>query len=226
MAKGKFLKGLSSLAQNWKMTQKAYPFLWAESLGFFVVGFLVVAAPVWLLLNPPTAFLVGVPVGLLASTYWFSRRAMSAAYSSIEGQPGAAAAVVQSIRGNKWPMTPAVAINKSQDMVSRIVARPGVILISEGPASRVTALLTNERKKTARWVPDIPIYEIQVGVEADQVTLRKLQKTLTKLPRNLRGGEVTEVRRRLDALGNAANTLPIPKGPMPNSARSMKRPRR
>ena len=110
-------------------------------------------------------------------------------------------------------------------MVSRIVARPGVILISEGPASRVTALLTNERKKTARWVPDIPIYEIQVGVEADQVTLRKLQKTLTKLPRNLRGGEVTEVRRRLDALGNAANTLPIPKGPMPNSARSMKRPR-
>jgi hypothetical protein len=150
---------------------------------------------------------------------------MSAAYSSIEGQPGAAAAVVQSIRGNKWPMTPAVAINKSQDMVSRIVARPGVILISEGPASRVTALLTTERKKTARWVPDIPIYEIQVGVESDQVTLRKLQKTLTKLPRNLRGGEVTQVRRRLDALGNAANTLPIPKGPMPKSARSMKRPR-
>jgi len=89
----------------------------------------------------------------------------------------------------------------------------------------VGSLLANERKKTARWVPDIPIYEIQVGVEADQVSLQKLQKTLTKLPRNLRGGEVTEVRRRLDALGNAANALPIPKGPMPTSARSVRRPR-
>jgi hypothetical protein len=180
---------------------------------------------VWILVNPVTSLLIGIPIGLLAATYWFSRRAMSAAYSSIEGQPGAAAAVVQSIRGNKWPMTPAVAVNKNQDMISRVIGRPGVILISEGPSSRVGTLLANERKKTARWVPDIPIYEIQVGLEADQVSLRKLQKTLTKLPRNLRGGEVTEVRRRLDALGNAANALPIPKGPMPTSARSTRRPR-
>jgi hypothetical protein len=207
------------------MTQKSYPFLWAESLGFFVLGALIAAIPVWLLLNPASAVIVGIPVGLLAATYWFSRRAMAAAYGSIEGQPGAAAAVIQSIRGNKWPMTPAVAVNKSQDMISRVVGRPGVILISEGPASRVTSMLANERKKTARWVPDIPIYEIQVGLEADQVTLKKLQKTLTKLPRNLRGGEVTQVRRRLDALGNAANALPIPKGPMPTSARATRRPR-
>ena len=207
------------------MTQKSYPFLWAESLGFFVLGALIAAIPVWLFLNPASAIIVGIPVGLLAATYWFSRRAMAAAYGSIEGQPGAAAAVIQSIRGNKWPMTPAVAVNKSQDMISRVVGRPGVILISEGPASRVTSMLANERKKTARWVPDIPIYEIQVGLEADQVTLKKLQKTLTKLPRNLRGGEVTQVRRRLDALGNAANALPIPKGPMPTSARATRRPR-
>lgn len=225
MAKGKFRQGLSSLAQNWSMTQKSYPFLWAESLGFFVLGALIAAIPVWLFLNPASAIIVGIPVGLLAATYWFSRRAMAAAYGSIEGQPGAAAAVIQSIRGNKWPMTPAVAVNKSQDMISRVVGRPGVILISEGPASRVTSMLANERKKTARWVPDIPIYEIQVGLEADQVTLKKLQKTLTKLPRNLRGGEVTQVRRRLDALGNAANALPIPKGPMPTSARATRRPR-
>ena len=225
MAKGKFRQGLSSLAQNWSMTQKSYPFLWAESLGFFVLGALVAAIPVWLLLNPASAVIVGIPVGLLAATYWFSRRAMAAAYGSIEGQPGAPAAVIQSIRGNKWPMTPAVAVNKSQDMISRVVGRPGVILISEGPASRVTSMLANERKKTARWVPDIPIYEIQVGLEADQVTLKKLQKTLTKLPRNLRGGEITQVRRRLDALGNAANALPIPKGPMPTSARATRRPR-
>jgi len=207
------------------MTAQSFPYLWAEVLGIVVVTGVIIATPVWILVNPITAILIALPVALLAATYWFSRRAMTAAYASIEGQPGAAAAVIQSIRGNKWAVTPAVAINKSQDMVSRVVGRPGVILISEGPGNRVTSLLINERKKTARWVPDIPIYEIQVGTSDDQVSLKKLQKTLSKLPRNLRGGEVTEVRRRLDALGNAANALPIPKGPMPTSARAVRRPR-
>jgi hypothetical protein len=48
---------------------------------------------------------------------------------------------------------------------------------------------------------------------------------MNKLPRNLRGGEITEVRRRLDALGNAANAMPVPKGPMPTSARQIRRQR-
>lgn len=207
------------------MTAQTFPYLWAEVLGIFLVTAIVIAIPVWLLVNPITGVLVGLPLGLLAGTYWFSRRAMTAAYSSIEGQAGAAAAVIQSIRGNKWAVTPAVAINKNQDMITRVVGKPGVILISEGPASRVTSMLANERKKTSRWVTDIPIYEIQVGTADDQVSLKKLQKTLTKLPRNLRGGEITEVRRRLDALGNAQNALPIPKGPMPTSARAVRRQR-
>lgn len=225
MAKGKFRQGLSSIAQNWRMTAQTYPYLWAEVLGIFLVAAIVVATPVWLLVNPITGVLVGLPIGLLAATYWFSRRAMSAAYGSIEGQPGAAAAVIQSLRGNKWAVTPAVAINKNQDMISRVVGKPGVILISEGPASRVTSMLANERKKTSRWVTDVPIYEIQVGTGEDQVSIKKLQKTLSKLPRNLRGGEITEIRRRLDALGNAQNALPIPKGPMPTSARAVRRQR-
>lgn len=225
MAKGKIRQSFSSIAQNWRMTAKSFPFLWAEVLGVFAVAAAVVVIPIWLLVNPFTAILIAFPVGLLAATFWFSRRAMIAAYASIEGQPGAAAAVIGSIRGNKWAVTPAVAINKNQDMVSRVVGRPGVILVSEGPASRVTSLLTNERKKTARWVSEVPIYEIQVGPAADQVPLKKLQKTLAKLPRNLPGGEVTEIRRRLDALGNAQNALPIPKGPIPTSPRAVRRPR-
>jgi len=82
-----------------------------------------------------------------------------------------------------------------------------------------------ERKRTARWLPEIPIYEIQVGNEDGQVPLSRLQKSLQKLPRNLRGGEVTEVRRKLDALGNAATSMPIPKGPVPTSARQVRRQR-
>jgi hypothetical protein len=122
-------------------------------------------------------------------------------------------------------VTPAVAVNKSQDIITRVVGKPGVVLVSEGPSSRVTSMLATERKKTARWVPEVPIYEIQVGNEEGQVPLLKLQSQLAKLPKNLRGGEITEVRRRLDALGSATNAMPIPKGPMPTSSRQVRRQR-
>jgi len=150
---------------------------------------------------------------------------MKAAYKQIDGEPGAAAAVIQGQRGSNWAVTPGVAVNRNQDLISRAVGKPGVVLISEGPSNRVVPMLANERKKTARWVPDVPIYEIQVGNEAGQVPLARLQKEINKLPRNLRGGEITEVRRRLDAIGNAASAMPIPKGPMPTSARQVRRPR-
>lgn len=216
---------LSSLAQNWGMTQKAYPWLPVEVAGLALLAGAVVFVPVMLLLNWVTALILAIPTGLLAGTYWFSRRAMSAAYKQIEGQPGAAAAVIQSIRTGGWVVTPGVAVNKNQDLVSRVVGKPGVILISEGPSSRVVHLLATERRKTARWVPEVPIYEIQVGTEDGQVALTKLQSHLRKLPRNLRGGQVTEVRRRLDAVSQAGGALPIPKGPMPTSARQVRRQR-
>jgi hypothetical protein len=216
---------MSSLAQNWTMTRKSYPALPFEVLGFFLAAFLVVFIPIFLLLNWVTALLLALPAGLLAATFWFSRRAMRAAYKQIDGQPGAAAAVISSIRGSNWAVTPAVAVNKSQDLITRVVGKPGVILISEGPSTRVTPMLATERKRTARWVPEVPIYEIQVGNEEGQVPLLKLQSQLGKLPKNLRGGEITEVRRRLDALGSAANSMPIPKGPMPTSSRQVRRQR-
>jgi len=222
---GRIRSTMSSLAQNWSMTQKVYRWLPLEVGGIFVGTLLLVGIPIALLLNWLTAIILAIPAALLAGTFWFSRRAMKAAYSQIEGQPGAAAAVIQSMRGSNWLVTPAVAVNRNQDMVSRVVGKPGVVLIGEGPSSRVVPLLANERKKTARWLPDVPIYEIQVGNDDGQVPLGKLQGALNKLPRNLRGGEITEMRRRLDALGNAANSMPIPKGPMPTSARQVRRPR-
>ena len=222
---GRIRSTMSSLAQNWSMTQKVYRWLPLEVGGIFVGTLLLVGIPIALLLNWLTAIILAIPAALLAGTFWFSRRAMKAAYSQIEGQPGAAAAVIQSMRGSNWLVTPAVAVNRNQDMVSRVVGKPGVVLIGEGPSSRVVPLLANERKKTARWLPDVPIYEIQVGNDEGQVPLGKLQGALNKLPRNLRGGEITEMRRRLDALGNAANSMPIPKGPMPTSARQVRRPR-
>lgn len=222
---GKIRSSLKAIGENWSMTQRVYRFLWAEVLGIFVLVVAAVAVPVSLFINWLTAVLIALPLGLLAATFWFSRRAMRAAYSRIEGQPGAAAAVIESLRG-KWAVTPAVAVSRNEDMVSRVIGKPGVILVSEGAPSRVGHMLANERKKTARWVPDIPIYEIQIGDEEGQIALRQIQKTLGKLPKNLRGSEVTEVRRRLEAIGNAQQSMPIPKGPMPTSPRQVRRQRR
>jgi hypothetical protein len=222
---GKIRGTFVSLAQNWRMTQKVYRLLPLEVGGIFVATLAVVLIPVGLLLNWLTGVIVAFPLALLAATFWFSRRAMRAAYAQIDGQPGAAAAVIQSLRGGNWLVTTAVSVSKNQDIIHRVVGRPGVILVAEGPSNRVVPMLATERKRTARWVPEIPIYEMQVGNDEGQIPLMKLQKALGKLPRNLRGGEITELRHRLDALGNAAKSMPVPKGPMPTSSRQVRRQR-
>ncbi|MFZ9988055.1 MAG: DUF4191 domain-containing protein [Candidatus Nanopelagicales bacterium] len=209
---------LSSLRENFKLTRQVHRWVGLEMLGIFIVVTAIVAIPVSLFLNWLSGILIGMPVGLLAMTYWFSRRAMNAAYTQIEGQSGAAVAVIQQMRGN-WSITPAVAVTRNSDIVSRVVGRPGVILVGEGPRQRVTHLLANERKKTARWLPEVPIYEIQVGTEADQVSVSKVQRELTKLPRALRPAEVNDVRRRLEAFSKKDSPVPIPKGPLPKGGK-------
>lgn len=170
-------------------------------------------------------FAIGHPVylgilGFLAAVLWtvnvFGRRSMSAQYASVEGQPGAAAAVLNTLRGN-WKVQPAVAFNKNQDLVHRVVGRPGIVLVGEGAKSRVEQLLAQERKRVARVAADTPVYDVQVGNEQGQVTLRKLQNHLMRLPRNLRSKDVDAVEVRLRALGGPA--MPIPKGPIPRSGR-------
>jgi len=160
---------------------------------------------------------LGFAVGLLAATVIFGRRAEASAYRQIEGQPGAAAAVLESLRKG-WFVTPAVAITKNQDVVHRVVGRPGVILVSEGPSSRVTQLLAVEHKKTARFLPETPILEVQCGTEDGQVRLPKLNRKLMKMDRNLKPAQITEARRRLEAL--SSQPMSAPHGPMPKTTRA------
>ena len=74
---------------------------------------------------------LGVLAGLMAAMIVFGRFAQSAQYAAIEGQPGAAAAILQSMRGG-WTVTPAVAANRNMDVVHRAVGKPGVVLVGEG----------------------------------------------------------------------------------------------
>jgi len=165
---------------------------------------------------------MGLMLGLLAATIVFGRRAEKAAFSQVEGQPGAAAAALNMLRRG-WTVTPAVAVTRNQDIVHRAVGRPGVVLVGEGAPSRVANLIATEKKKVARFVPDVPIYDFQAGNEEGQVPLRRLNRSLMRLPRNLKAHQVSEVNRRLKALG--AMSLPIPKGPMPRGMRMPRGPR-
>lgn len=211
---------VGQVRENYRMTREAYPSLGWTMLAIFVLVLAVFVAIGILIGNPVTLGILGVSFGSLAAMFFFSRRAMSAAYRQVEDQPGGAAAVAQSMRGN-WSTTPAVAVTKNQDMVHRVVGRPGVILLSEGPSTRVTHMLASEKKRTQRFIPDIPIQEIQVGAGDGQVPVAQLQKKLGKLPKALTPAEVTEVRRRLDAL-TQQQPAPIPKGPMPKSPKAAK----
>lgn len=204
------------------MTRKVDPLVgWVTLAAGFVV-FAVLLAIGFLIGHPVYVGVLGLMVAVLAATIVFGKRAEKAAFAQVDGQPGAAAAALNMLRRG-WTVTPAVAVTKNQDIVHRAVGRAGVVLIGEGSPTRVGSLLAIEKRKVARFVPEVPVYDMQAGNQEGQIPLRKLNSRLMKLPRNLKTHQVTEVNRRLKALGTM--NLPIPKGPMPRNARMPKGPR-
>jgi Domain of unknown function (DUF4191) len=164
---------------------------------------------------------LGVLLGLLVSIILFGRFAQAAQYAAIEGQPGAAAAVLENMRGN-WTVTPAITANRNMDVVHRAVGRPGVVLVGEGSPTRLASLLAAEKKRVARVAYEVPIFEFQVGNEDGQIPLNKLQRKIMRLPRNLKPGAVSDLNHRLKAL---QPSLQAPKGPIPKNIRQPKMPR-
>ena len=205
------------IRDNYRMAKEYDP-----KLGWILLAILVVGLGAFIALGVTTGniftwLIVGISTVIVVISIVFSRRAMRSAYKSIEGQPGAAVAIVQNMSKAGWGITAGVAANKHQDLVHRAIGRPGIVLIGEGTSPALPALLASEQKRTKRFVPDAPMSELIVGTEEGQVPIAKLDKHLRKMPKVLAPGEVTAMRKRLDAL--AAAPLPIPKGPMPKSGR-------
>jgi hypothetical protein len=200
-----------------KRDPKSLPLLGLAGLGVAAVIILV-----GLLLGLVYAFIpLAILGGLLVAMILFGRLATSAQYAMVEGQPGAAAAVLQSLRGG-FTTTPAIAANRNMDVVHRTVGKPGVILVGEGSPSRLPSLLAAEKKRIARIASQIPIYDFQVGDGEGQIPIRELNKKIMRLPRNIKGQAVAELNFRLNAL---PQQLQMPKGPVPRSARMPKPPR-
>lgn len=181
----------------------------AALLGLAVGTGLGLLASVWL------AVPLGLTTGLLGGLLTFNRRARTASFRLLDGQVGAAAAVLQQMRGT-WFVTPAVGVTTKQDLVHRVVGPPGVVLVGEGAAQRVQGMLAQERKRLAKAIPDLSIATVIVGTGAGEVPLPRLQRHLTKLPRRIRRRDVAKLERRLKPL---TRSLPIPGGIDPAVAR-------
>ncbi len=212
-------RALSKLIEAYKVTRERDKRVGIVCLAWFLGVGLIVGAVFWVLIHPLAGIVVGLPSGALAWMIVFGRRAEKAAYAQMEGQPGAAAAALGVLRRG-WQVQPAVSVTKSQDIVHRVVGRPGVILIGEGNPQRVRNLLGVEKKKHARVVGEIPIYDIVSGDSGDDaIPINRLAKHIMKLPKNIAPADVTDALQRLKALDAMRPQMPIPRGPMPTSAK-------
>lgn len=212
---------LKQMAQVFQMTRRNDPMVvwWMllAGLGVVAIGLLIGI----LINNWITTLLISIPLGLLAAIFILSRRAEKAAFSQLEGRPGAAGAAMSVLRRGWIVKEEPVAANRHQDMTFLAVGRPGVVLVTEGPVNRVREMVSAERKRIGRVLPNVPINVIHAGSDENQTALHEVGKKMKKLPKQLSKLEVSAVDKRLTTL--SINRLPIPKGIDPNKVRPSRR---
>ncbi|MEJ3403235.1 DUF4191 domain-containing protein [Rathayibacter sp. YIM 133350] len=219
---------LKQMWQVFQMTRRNDPnSQWLMLLGFLVP--VLAGILVGVLLGDGNGFTIalwiiaGTLAGLLIALIILGRRAERAAYSQIEGQPGAVGAVLRSSLRRGWVGSemPVSVNGKTHDAVYRAVGRGGVVLISEGPLTRTQRMLDDEKRKVARVVPNVAITLISVGPDASAVPLHKLARRLLRIKPTLTKAEVMAVNNRLSSMSKGG--LPIPKGMDPNKVRMQRR---
>ena len=210
---------MRTLSNAYSVARKAQPLigLW---LTLIFVTVLVIGIFIGIQIGHPiyVTFLT-IPIATLFALFTFSRIAERAAYASIEGQLGAGASVLMSIKKG-WHTVPGVAANRNQDVVHRSISRAGVVVSGEGGMA-VRALMTDERRKMERFMIGIPVHEVLIGEGEGRVPIRKLQKHVTKLPKKLSKAQYREALARMRSLGGP--NVPLPTGPMPNMRKVPKR---
>ncbi len=219
---------IAQMRQAYRITKNSDPniglilLLW-----FLLVGGIFAVAMLLLfdrgVLGIILAVVFGILTGVLAALIVFGRRAERAAYAQVEGQPGAAASALQMLRRG-WIVKPVVAFTKNQDIVHRVVGKPGVILVGEGNPNRVKSLIASEKRKHARIVGEsVPIVEVVVGREEGQVPLPKLNRHIQKMKKSVKPAEQTSIVNKLKALDAMRPAAPMPRGPVPTSMKSARK---
>jgi hypothetical protein len=166
----------------------------------------------------------GILVALLLVLLVLNLRSNTAMMAEVEGQPGAAAQVIETMRGD-WRVTPAVASTTQMDMVHLVIGRAGVILLGEGNPSRVRGLLGQEKRRISKVIGTVDLRDYIVGQNEGELPIGKLRSTLMRLPRTITGKEVNALDTRLKALTSRPQ---MPKGAIPKNMRppNLRMPRR
>ena len=100
--------------------------------------------------------IIASSVGMLLATTLLTRLANKAMYKQLEGVKGNVYAILRSIKRGWIVEEEPVAFNRKQDLVYRLVGRPGIVLISEGPSSRAGELLNEQERKCHRTLGTYP----------------------------------------------------------------------
>lgn len=213
---------IKQIIQTYRLARKGDPqlgwILLAVFLGVGAIGFILATLGLGGVVFP---IVFGVLLGSLAALIVFGRRAQSSALAQIEGKPGAAASALGLLRKG-WHTEPMIAFTKQQDVVTRLVGPPGIVLIGEGNPNRLKPLVASERRKHERVASEVSIHEVYVGNGEGQVPLRRLVKHVSKLGKDLKPAQMTDVLQRLKALDSQRGNIPLPKGPVPTSMKGMR----
>lgn len=185
------------------------------AIPIIMIGLGILFGILWdrIIFFPLTGVLLAITLDMMLVAYLI-RPAM---YRQLDGRVGSVYAVISQIKRGWVVEEEPIAANKNQDVIWRLVGRPGIVLISEGPTSRVRQMMINEKRRMSRSVSNVPVIFIEVGHGEGQVPLTKLNGRLRKLKKVLTKAEVPAVANRLSALGNTA--IPIPKGVDPYNTR-------
>lgn len=201
-----------------KRDKALVPIMIASVLGmalvFFLIGLLFHGQ--WFML------ILGLALGIMLAMWLFTKRLEKSVYDEASDKPGAAAWALENLRsgpGMMWKSKTGVAANTHMDAVHRVVGNPGIVLVGEGEMHRVKPLLEQQKKRLSR-IAQAPIYEIYAGEGEGQVPIRRLQRELMKLPRNIKKDEAYELAARLESMDSTTAAGPgLPKGPMPKGGK-------
>ncbi|MGY5764597.1 DUF4191 domain-containing protein [Brachybacterium sp. DNPG3] len=195
-------------------------------LGAVAASIVVCILLSWLVFNSPWyGIFMGVLVGILAAMLILARKAERAAFSRIEGQPGAPLAAMQSIRRG-WNVSeePVQVDPRSQKMLFRASGRAGIVVVAEDASNISMKLLEKERRSIRRVLQQegVPVHQIVVGEGDGEIPLHKLPSHMMRMKKVLTQAEASQVAKRLAALQRSIRQS-VPKGIDPMRARPNRR---
>ncbi len=165
---------------------------------------------IWILI----ALLAAITAGLAVLTW----RVKGATFKRYAGQAGSAQVAIDMLP-KEYVKTPAITATRHMDVVHRVVGPCGIVLVGEGDPGRARQLLATEAKKHETIKFGVPVTTLMCGDKDKQIPLDKLTAHIKKLPKAMQAAEVTDVSARLRALDAMRPKVPIPKGPIPTSAK-------